>query len=99
MPEDYTSKRRDLATKAIDAATMIVNGTRLLVSMGPELAQAGGGFSDDDFNGTAMSHVNAYKMDILINVVAPALQRAADQTIAPDSSIKHVDILLAVKRA
>lgn len=98
MAEDYTAKRRDLATKAIEAATRAVEAIQYLANVGPELAQTGGGFEDSDFEGTALAHVNAWKMNNLVNVVAVGL-RAASDTPLPGSDVTFKEILLAVKRA
>jgi hypothetical protein len=100
MAEDYTDKRRDLASIAVDAATDIVRGVQALMAMSPELKQVGGGFVDSDFEGnTSLKHVNAWKMNTLITIVAPVLQQVADAPISQDTKVTHADILFAVKRA
>lgn len=99
MAEVYIDQRRDLASRAVDAATDIVRGVQTLVNLGPELAQKGGGFADEDFAGTNLAYLNAWKLNNLVNIVAPALQAVSQMPIAEGASVTHRDILYAVKRA
>jgi hypothetical protein len=96
MAEDYTVKRRDMATRAVTAATQLIDAVNLLVNLGPKLAQSGGGFEDADFEGTGLSHLNSWKMNTLVNVVAPALVVAAATPLDTETAMTHKDVLLAV---
>lgn len=98
MAEDYTSKRMDMGSNAVEAATQVVEGMRTLLALQAELSQAGGGFEDSDCVGT-LAHCNAWKLNNLCNVVAPALKLAADTPIGGGSAVTHLDLLYAVKRA
>ena len=90
-----------MADKAIVATTDVVRGIQTLLALASEIPQAGGVFDDADFDGTNMQHVNAWKLNTLLGVVAPALKLGAATPIDPaqPDGVKMIDILYAVKRA
>jgi hypothetical protein len=96
---DFTEQRRQLADRAITAATQIAEGFQYLIAAGDELARKGPDFQDADFDATANTHLTAASMNALLKQVAPALMAAADAPIAEGDMRTHRDILLAVKKA
>lgn len=98
MAEDYTAKRRDMATRAVDRTTQLVDSIRALQGLRADLTEVGGGFEDSDFEGTNLGHLNAWKLNTLLNTVVPALDGAADLPI-DEGGVTARSILLAVKRA
>lgn len=107
MAENFTYKRQTLALEAIAKAADIINGVNRLNEIKAEVAESGGGFADDDFSATpavsyqtspyALAHLNAWKMNNLVNQVAPGLIAALDSTLE-GSFVTYEMILLAVKK-
>jgi hypothetical protein len=104
MAEDYKVKRQDMVTRIVELDTALVNAIRGLKGMKEDLPEVGGGFEDADLlDGqgrplSSLSHLNAWKLNTLLNVVVPALDAAADQPIG-SNGVTARSILLAVKRA
>lgn len=102
MAENYLYKRQNLAVEVVERAGAIINAINRLNEIKKEIAESGGGFEDTDFEGAmpgvpSLVHVNAWKMDNLINAVAPGLKASLSTTLE-GSPVTYEMILLAVKR-
>jgi len=73
MAQDLTAKRLNVASKAMTAATQLVDALNVLLELKEERAVFGGDFQDSDFASTALKHVTASMVGTLFDFVVPSL--------------------------
>jgi hypothetical protein len=74
MAQDITAKRQNVASRAVAAATQIVDALNVLLELKDERAQFNGDFQDSDFAGTALKQLTAAMVGTLFDFVVPSLQ-------------------------
>jgi hypothetical protein len=101
MPQNLIPKRQQIMLKAVEAATRIADALTTLEQGQADLAQTGGTFEEDDFNGVpGLEHMNVIMANTILGPVVQALQQARDTHLDPSdqNSPKIGEILRYVKR-
>jgi hypothetical protein len=79
VAQNLIPKRQQIALKAVNAATQIVNAVTTLEQASADLAQTGGTFEVGDFDGAAgLEHMSPSVIDTLLGPVVVALGMARD---------------------
>lgn len=92
MAQDFVSKRRDIATKAVKACSAIEGAASDLQQCALDLVQSGGSFQDTDFEGTDKPWLNSYNLNVLLTGLLVDLQA---WLVA--GTPKHDDVLRSIK--
>lgn len=71
---DEISKRRNLAIKAVDAATQFVDSLNTLLELRQERSNLVDVFIDSDFATAELEHVDAGMLGVLFDFVVPNLE-------------------------
>lgn len=90
---DTTAKRRNIASRAVTAATQLVDALHTLQNLAEERA-ATDNFLDSDFTGTALAQLDAYTIGSLFDFVIPSL--TANYTDAANGG-RNKSVLLKVR--
>lgn len=109
MAENYTNKRRGLASEAVKAVDRLLEAVWELDQIRQITVESGGGFVDADvevdvndnaviWNGIYLSHLNAWKLNVLLNIVVPGLVAGLEDHLEDNpEAATYKQILLAVK--
>lgn len=74
MAQDISSQRQNVASKAVDASTRLVDALYDLLQLKDQRARFVGDFADADFAGTDLKHLTAAQVGTLFDFVVPSLQ-------------------------
>lgn len=99
MAQDFTPKRLQIAGRAVDAATEIVQSIVALRECAYDLSQTGGAFDDADF-ASSYPHLDAATINTLLSTGIQALATASATRLDPTdpASATLDDVMRRVKR-
>jgi len=73
MAQDISDQRRNVASKAVEAATKFVDSLYDLLQLKDQRAKFVSDFVDADFTNTSLKHLTAAQLGTLFDFVVPSL--------------------------
>jgi len=94
--QDQSNKRRNIASRAVTASTQLWDAVQDLSELSLERVQSGN-FVDDDFSGTALTHLTPFLVGLLLDTVGPAVKTFMESQIGGNGAIPR-DILIQMRQ-